>query len=425
VGVVTQKADVLLYNIGQLLTMDHGSEEPIKGEAMKELPVIENGAVALLGRKVVAVGKQNELQSVEAEEKIDCDGKLVTPGLVEPHTHLVFGGSREHEMALKQQGIPYLEILQRGGGILSTVKATRETSEADLIDKAKFHLERMMTYGITTMEAKSGYGLDDETEMKQLRVAKQLNEKTPMDVVSTFLGAHAIPEEYKNDPDTFLDLMVEMLPEIKEKQLAEFVDIFCETGVFSVEQSRRFLKKAKEAGFRVKIHADEIDPLGGAELAADVGAITGDHLVGASDMGIRQLAEKNVIAVLLPGTSFYLGKETYARARDMIEAGVAVALSTDFNPGSSVTENLQFIMNLAALKLKMTPEEIWNAVTVNNAHAIDRGDEAGKIAIGRKADLVVWDAPNYLYIPYHYGVNHVHTVFKAGKKVYERGGIRA
>lgn len=421
---MTQKADILLYNIGQLLTMDNGSEGPIKGGDMKNLSVVEKGAVAVRDGEVVAVGTEEELRSVEAEEKIDCNGKLVTPGLVEPHTHLVFGGSREHEMALKQQGVPYLEILQRGGGILSTVKATRETSEADLIGKAKFHLERMMTHGITTMEAKSGYGLDYDTEMKQLRVAKKLNEETPMDVVSTFLGAHAIPEEYKNEPDTFLNKMLEMLPEIKGKQLAEFVDIFCETGVFSVEQSRRFLEKAKKAGFRVKIHADEIDPLGGAELAADVGAITGDHLVGASDEGIRRLAEEGVIAVLLPGTSFYLGKEKYARARDMIEAGVAVALSTDFNPGSSVTENLQFIMNLAALKLKMTPEEIWNAVTVNNAYAIGRGDSAGKIATGRKADLVIWDATNYLYIPYHYGVNHVHSVFKEGRKVYERGEIR-
>lgn len=403
--------------------MDNGSDGPVEGKAMQNLSVIENGAVAVRDGEITAVGRQEDLQSIDAKEKIDCDGKLVTPGLIEPHTHLVYGGSREHEMALKQQGVPYLEILQRGGGILSTVKATRETAEADLTTKAKFHLERLMAYGVTTMEAKSGYGLDHETEMKQLRVAKRLNKETPMEVVSTFLGAHAIPEDYKDDPEAFLNEMAEMLPEIKDKELAEFVDIFCETGVFSVEQSRRFLEKAKEAGFQVKIHADEIDPLGGAELAADLGAITGDHLVGASDEGIRRLAEQGVMAVLLPGTSFYLGKEKYARAREMMEAGVAVALSTDFNPGSSVTENLQFIMNLAALKLKMTPEEIWNAVTVNNAHAIGRGDEAGKIAYGRKADLVIWDAPNYLYVPYHYGVNHVHSVFKSGKKVYKRGEI--
>ncbi|HEX7065939.1 MAG TPA: imidazolonepropionase [Bacillales bacterium] len=403
--------------------MDKGTGGPVKGKAMQDLSVIEGGTVAVRDGQVTAVGKEEELRSIEAEEKIDCEGKLVTPGLVEPHTHLVFGGSREHEMALKQQGVPYLEILQQGGGILSTVMATRETTEAELFDKAKFHMERIMSHGVTTMEAKSGYGLDYETEMKQLRVANRLNKEASMDIASTFLGAHAIPEEMKGDPDGFLQIMAEMLSEIKENGLAEFVDIFCETGVFSVEQSRHFLEQAKKAGFQVKIHADEIDPLGGAELAADLSAISGDHLVGTSDEGIRRLAEEGTIAVLLPGTSFYLGKENYARARDMIEAGTAVALSTDFNPGSSVTENLQFIMNLAALKLKMTPEEIWHAVTVNAAYAINRGEAAGKIKAGRNADMVIWDAPNYLYVPYHYGVNHVNTVLKSGKKVYKRGEV--
>lgn len=418
---MTQEADVLLYQIGQLLTMD-GSEGPVKGQDMSKLDVLEDGAVAIKDGKVIAIGKTYDLKHMEAKEKVDCQGKLVTPGLVDPHTHLVFGGSREHEMALKQQGVPYLDILKQGGGILSTVQSTRETLEEELLEKARFHLNRMMTYGITTMEAKSGYGLDYETEMKQMRVAKQLQEEHKLDVVLTFLGAHAIPENYKDDPDAFLNEMIAMLPDIKEKNLAQFVDIFCETGVFSVEQSREFLQKAKESGFDVKIHADEIDPLGGAEMAAEVGAISADHLVGTSDKGIQMLAENNVIATLLPGTSFYLGKEKHARARDMIEAGVSVALSTDFNPGSSVTENLQFIMNLAALNLKMTPEEIWHAVTVNAAHAIGCGDQAGIIAVDRVADIVIWDASNYLYIPYHYGVNHVNTVFKNGEKVFERGG---
>lgn len=420
---MAQKADSLLMNIGQLLTMDNGNDGPIKGKAMQELSMIENGAVAIRDGEVIAVGTQEELQGIEAAEVIDCEGKLVTPGLVEPHTHLVFGGSREHEMALKQQGVPYLEILKKGGGILSTVNATRETSEADLTAKAKFHLERLMSYGVTTMEAKSGYGLDRETELKQLRVAKRLNEETPMDIASTFLGAHAIPPEFKEHPEAFLDEMAAMFAEIKDENLAQFVDIFCETGVFSVEQSRRFLKKAIEAGFRVKIHADEIDPLGGAELAADLGAITADHLVGTTDEGMNRMAEEGTIAVLLPGTSFYLGKEKYARARDMIAAGAAVALSTDFNPGSSVTENLQMIMSLAALKLKMTPEEIWNAVTVNAACAIGLDETAGKIAEGRKADIVIWDAPNYHYIPYHYGVNHVNKVFKNGRLIFKRGEV--
>lgn len=417
-----QEADILLYGIGQLITMD-GNDGPVKGNAMGQLAVIEDGAVAIKDGKVVTVGHTRELKNLDAKEKIDCKGKLGTPGLVEPHTHLVFGGSREHEMALKQQGVPYLDILKQGGGILSTVKSTREASEEELLEKARFHLDRMMTYGITAIEAKSGYGLDYETEMKQLRVANQLKEEHPMDIVSTFLGAHAIPQEYKGNPDAFLDEMEAMLPEIKEKQLARFVDIFCETGVFSIEQSRKFLKKAKDIGFDLKIHADEIDPLGGAELAAEIGAISADHLVGTSDKGMQMLAQNSVIATLLPGTSYYLGKEKHARAREMIQAGAAVALSTDFNPGSSVTENLQLIMNLAALNLKMTPEEIWHAVTVNAAHAIGLQDQAGKIAIGRNADIVIWDAPNYHYVPYHYGVNHVNSVYKKGEKVYERGGI--
>lgn len=412
--------DTLITNIGQLLTMEGNG--PAKGEQMKTLPVLENAVIGLKDGKIAFIGTNEEAEGFRAEQVIDANGKLVTPGLVDPHTHLVFGGSREHELALKQQGVPYLEILKRGGGILSTVRATRAASEEELFAKAKFHLDRMLSYGVTTVEAKSGYGLDEETELKQLRVVQRLRQEHPMDLVSTFLGAHAIPLEYKDNPDEFLARMATLLHTIQKEGLAEFVDIFCETGVFTVEQSRTFLQTAKSLGFAVKIHADEIDPLGGTELAVELGAVSGDHLVGASDVGIAQLAKSNTIAVLLPGTSFYLAKEKYARARDMIEAGVAVALATDFNPGSSPTENLQLIMSLAALKLNMTPEEIWHAVTVNAAYAMNRGEEAGRIAIGRKADIVIWDAPNYAYIPYHYGVNHVHTVLKEGKVVIKKGG---
>ncbi len=417
---MTQPFDTLIINIGQLLTME--GDGPAKGEQMKTLSVLEQAAVGIRDGKVAFIGTMEEAASLQADKVIDAKGKLVTPGLVDPHTHLVFAGSREHEMALKQQGVPYLEILKRGGGILSTVQATREASEEELLEKAKFHLNRMISYGTTTVEAKSGYGLDEETELKQLRVVKRLQGEHPIDLVSTFLGAHAIPTEYKEEPDRFLANMIVLLDIIKKEELAEFVDIFCETGVFTVEQSRAFLQAAKAKGFDVKIHADEIDPLGGTELAVELEAKSGDHLVGASERGIQLLAQSNTIAVLLPGTSFYLGKEKYAKAREMIDAGAAVALSTDFNPGSSPTENLQLIMSIAALKLKMTPEEIWHAVTVNAAYAINRGEEAGRIAIGRKADIVIWDAPNYAYIPYHYGVNHVRTVLKAGNVVAERSG---
>lgn len=387
---------------------------------MKQLTVRENAAFAVKEGKISWIGSNDEAQGLLAANHLDAQKKVVSPGLVDPHTHLVFGGSREHELALKQAGMPYLEILANGGGILSTVAATKQSTEEELMKKASRHLERMISYGVTSMEAKSGYGLDRETELKQLRVTKKLREKYPVKIVSTFLGPHAIPPAYKGKEDDFLQEMINLLDEIKSEKLAEFADIFCETGVFTIEQSRVFLQKAAEKGFGLKIHADEIDPLGGAELAASLCAASADHLLASSDAGIKRLSESDTVAVLLPGTTFYLGKDHYARARKMIDEGVAVALATDFNPGSCVTENLQFIMALAALKLKMTAEEIWNAVTINAAHAIGVGEEAGTLTIGKQAHFVVWDVPNYLYIPYHYGVNHADSVYYAGNKIWER-----
>ncbi|MCR9040032.1 imidazolonepropionase [Bacillus sp. L381] len=415
-----KQIDTILTNIGQLLTMESGG--PRAGGSMQDLQVTEDAVIGIHDGRIVFAGHKGTEEGYEARDIIDCGGRLVTPGLVDPHTHLVFGGSREKELNLKIQGMSYLDILAQGGGILSTVTDTKAASEEELIEKGLFHLGRMLSYGITTAEVKSGYGLDKDTELKQLTAAKKLGERQPVDLVTTFMGAHAIPPEYKNSPDEFLDRMLQLLPEIKEKDLAQFADIFTETGVFTVRQSRNYLKKAAEAGFGLKIHADEIDPLGGAELAAELGAVSADHLVGASDEGIRKLAESETIAVLLPGTTFYLGKHTYARAREMIDAGVRVSLATDFNPGSSPTENLQLIMSIAALHLKMTAEEIWHAVTVNAAYAIGKGEEAGQIKAGRLADIVIWEAPNYMYIPYHYGVNHVHRVIKNGKTVVSREG---
>ena len=414
--------DTLLTNIGELLPMDKAG--PVKGKEMNDITIIKDGAIGIKDGKVAWIGTAEDAKVFTAHQVIDAKGKLVTPGLIDAHTHLVFGGSREEEMALKQQGVPYLDILAKGGGILSTVRATREATFEELYEKAKFHLDRMASYGITTVEAKSGYGLDRETELKQLRVVQKLQEDHPVDLVSTFMGAHAIPEQYKHHPEAFLDEMLHLLDDIKAENLAEFVDIFTETGVFSVDQSRKYLLSAKEKGFDVKIHADEIDPLGGTELAVEIGAVSADHIAVASDEGVKQLANSNTIGVVLPGTSFYLGKDDYGRAREMIDAGAAIALSTDFNPGSSVTENLQLIMSIAAVRLKMSPAEIWHAVTINAAHAINRGDVSGSLAVGRRADLVLWDAPNHLYIPYHYGVNHVNTVFKNGKVIYEREGLK-
>ncbi|HAQ08316.1 MAG TPA: imidazolonepropionase [Bacillus bacterium] len=411
--------DLLVHNIGQLI-LPKSSNKPLKGPDMKMLHIMESAALAISGGKVTWIGTDGDAASLQASERVDANGKVVSPGLVDPHTHLVFGGSREHELALKQAGVPYLEILAQGGGILSTVSSTKKASEEELLEKASFHLERMISHGVTTVEVKSGYGLDQETELKQLKVTKKLREKFPVSIVSTFLGAHAVPPAYKGKEDDFLSEMAEFLNEIRKLELAEFVDIFCETGVFTIEQSRQFLQAAIEKGFGLKIHADEIDPLGGSELAASLNAASADHLVAASDEGIKALSESETVAVLLPGTTFYLGKDQYARARKMIDEGVAVALATDFNPGSCVTENLQMIMSLAALKLKMSPEEIWNAVTVNAAHAIGKSSEAGTLEIGRQADFVIWDIPNFMYIPYHFGVNHAKSVYHSGYKLWGR-----
>ena len=417
-----EEYDLLVENIGQLL-LPKNTKKPLKGKEMSVLSVEENAAFAVKNGKIAWIGSSEMGEAIQAKERMDARQQVVSPGLVDPHTHLVFGGSRENELALKQKGVPYLEILAEGGGILSTVTATRQTSEEELIDRASLHVERMIAHGVTTLEAKSGYGLDRATELKQLQVTKKLAEKYPISIISTFLGPHAIPSTHKENPDSFLEEMTILLDEIKKDQLAEFVDIFCETGVFTIEQSRSFLLKAKEKGFGLKIHADEIDSLGGTELAASIGATSADHLVAASDVGIKSLSEQDTIAVLLPGTTFYLGKDQYAPARKMIDEGVAVALATDFNPGSCVTENLQLIMSLAALRLKMTAEEIWNAVTVNAAHAVGRGQEAGTLETGKDANFVIWDIPNYHYLPYHFGVNHVASVYCKGHNVWERAKI--
>ena len=399
--------DLIIQNIGQLV-LPKATARPLKGKALDELNVVENGTVVVKDGKVVYAGEHTE--AYEATSTIDATGKVVSPALVDAHTHLVHGGSREHEMALKRQGVSYLEILEQGGGILSTVAATRETSEDALFKKAEYDLITMMRHGVLALESKSGYGLDKENELKQLKVSNRLAEKYNLDMRHTFLGPHAVPKEATSN-EAFLNEMIALLPEVK--QYAHFADIFCETGVFSIEDSRRYMEAARREGFRVKIHADEIDPLGGLELAIDEDAISADHLVAASEQGKAQLRESDTVAVLLPGTTFYLGKESYADARGMLENDGAIALATDFNPGSCVTNNLQMVMAIAALKLKLSPNEIWNAVTVNAAKAIDV--DAGTLNAGDKANLVIWHAPNYEYIPYHYGVNHAETVIKDGR----------
>ncbi|MBA4548455.1 imidazolonepropionase [Thermoactinomyces intermedius] len=414
----------LITGANQLLTLQ-GAGRPKTGKEMNDLGIIEDGAVAVEKDTIIAVGTRKEVES-EARKRwgswekvnhMDATGKVIMPGLIDPHTHLVYAGSREDELNMRLNGKTYLEILEAGGGILSTTQRTRAAGIDELVEQAKARLDRFLKNGVTTVEAKSGYGLSPEHELKQLRVTKRLNEEHPVEVVSTFMGAHAVPKEYQKQPDAYVRLITdEMIPRVVSERLAEFCDVFCERGVFSVEQSETILRAAKAAGLIPKIHADELEPTGGAELAARIGAISADHLLKVSDEGIRALAKAKVVAVLLPGTAFFL-MAPFADGRKMIDAGVPVALSTDCNPGSSPTESLLLMMNLACFHMKMTPAEVITAVTVNAAHAIGRADRIGSLEPGKQADLVVFDVPNYLHLTYHYGSNDVERVMKKGKWV--------
>ena len=412
------KIDLIIKNIGKLVTMEN-SFFPRIGNQMNELTILENAYIAVAQGKIFQVGVGDEYKKLIGENtKVDdVGGKLVTPGLIDSHTHLVHGGSRENEFSKKLNGVPYIQILQEGGGILSTVNATKEATFDELYNKAKKSLDRMVEFGVTTVESKSGYGLDLETEIKQLEVAHKLNEDHPIDLVHTFLGAHAVPVEYKNNPKAYIELLVkEIMPKIKEMSLAEFCDVFCEEGVFTIEESEYILQKAKEMGYKLKIHADEIESLGGAELAAKLGCVSADHLMAASDEGIKMMAENNVVANILPATSFNLNKN-YADCRKMIDMGAIVSLSSDYNPGSCPSENLQLVMQLGCLHLKMTPNEVLTAVTINAAYAIDRADKIGSIEVGKNADFVVFDARNVEYLMYHFGINHTKKVYKNGNLV--------
>ncbi len=406
----------LIYNIGVLATPNGTSANA--GEKQGQIAFLENAYILCENGLITQIGT-GEPPAVDAKW-IDAEGKLVTPGLIDAHTHLVFGGWREHELAMKRRGVPYLEILAQGGGILSTVKMTRAASEDELTDKAKQALKQMLSLGVTTCEAKSGYGLDIETERKQLRVIQRLSREQKVELVATYLGAHAVPVEYKQDPESYLRLMEALLPSLAEEGLAEFCDVFCETGVFTAQEAERILSRAKECGLKLKMHADEINAIGGTEKAAELGAVSVEHLIAATDEGIDAMAKAGTVAVLLPATSFYLNKP-YARARDMIAAGVPVATASDYNPGSCPSLNLQFVMNLACWNYGMSPEEVLTAVTLNAAAAVCRAERLGSIEIGKQADMVVWNANNLDYLFYRFGENMVHTVIKCGEIVHTEG----
>ncbi len=402
-----ESIDLLITHASEMLTLK-GSKKPRIREQMKNLGILKNGSIAMQNGQIVDVGRNLRYK---AETVIDASGKLVMPGFVDPHTHVVFAGSRESELGLKLAGVPYMEILRRGGGIFYTVEKTRKASPTQLLQQSKKRLDTMLRYGTTSCEAKTGYGLDVDTEMKLLKVQKKLQESHPIELVSTFLGAHAIPKHTQAN-EYIQTILTDMLP--KTKGLAQFCDVFCEKGVFTVAQAKKILEAGKQYGLIPKIHADEIVDTGGASLAAEVGAMSADHLLRSSEAGLRAMAEKHVVGVLLPGTPFCLMMQQYAPARKIIECGVPVALATDLNP-NCWTENMQLIIQLACLKMQMTPAEAITAGTFNAACAIGMQHTIGSLEKGKQADVLILDCPNHQFLPYHFGINLVETVIKKGR----------
>lgn len=416
------QADLLIVNAGQLLTLSGPpglNEWPRTGESLMQLGLIRDGVVAASDGVIVAAGSAaqvlDEVSLAADGTRLDAEGRVVLPGFVDPHTHLVFAGSRVDEFILRLRGATYREISQRGGGIAATMHATRETPEEQLVELGMRRLDRMLAHGTTTVEAKSGYGLTLEDELKVLRAIHRLTAAHAVDVIPTFLGAHAVPPEYRDAPDAYVRIVVdEMIPAVVDEDLAEFCDVFCEAGAFTPEQSREVLLAGAEAGLDPKIHADELSDLGGARLAAEVGAVSADHLLYAADDGLSAMAATGTMAVLLPGTALFLGLP-YARARRMIELGVAVALATDFNPGTSPTYSVPAVIALACIGMRMDPAEAIAAATINAAHAIRAAEEVGSLEPGKAADLVVLDLADYRELPMGFGTNPVHAVVKRGQ----------
>jgi imidazolonepropionase len=417
------QADLLIYGASQVLTLASPGG-PKRGAAMAELGIIPSGAVAVRGGRIVDVGPSDELEhKVQATRTLYAGGYVVMPGFVDPHTHLVWAGERADEFEMRVAGASYMEIMAAGGGIMNTVHRTRAASIEDLVAETEPRLERMVAHGTTTVEIKTGYGLNTQDELKQLEAIRRIGGRSPATIVPTFLGAHAIPAEYKGRADEYVDLVVEeMLPAAAEEAGRPdgpplFCDVFCEEGAFSLAQSRRVLEAARELGFGLKIHVDEFEALGGTRLAVELGATSADHLVCTPPDEIQLLARSDTIGVALPGTPFGLGHHDYTPARTIIDGGGALALATDCNPGTCWCENMQFMLALACRYMGMTPAEAISAATLNAAHAVGLGSEVGSLEAGKRADILLVGVPSYQHLGYRFGTNLVQGVFLAGEMV--------
>lgn len=428
--------DVIIHSAAQVLTI--AGDAPKRGAAQGDLGIIENGALAVRDGEIVAVGASDDIRALATPDTllVDAKGGVVLPGFVDAHTHAVFAGDRADEFEMRLRGASYLELLKAGGGIMNTVRATRSALLERIIVETRARLDRMFAHGTTTAEVKTGYGLDTQTEIKLLDVIHALDATHPIDLVPTFIGAHAIPEEYYGRAGEFVDLVVdEMLPAVRESQIAYrksrsensetrnaisetlFCDVFCDDGAFNLAQSRRILERARELGFRLKIHADEFANLGGAALAAELRAVSADHLMVTRRDEMAKMAEAGVIAVLLPGTTFGLGKDDFANGRAFIEQGVAVALGSDLNPGTSWCESMPMMLAIATRYEKLTTAEAIVAATLNAAYATGVGEQVGSLQAGKLADVLITDVPDYRYLAYRYGTNPIRTVIKRGKIV--------